>query len=273
MLSKNNEILNKPQRAFLILIGGAEDKRNKKTVLRKVVETTQASNIIIIPSASFYPRDIAFNYIEAFNSLGVEKVDYFDIRYPKEADTESFFKKINEADLLYFSGGDQVKLVNTFEGTQLLEKIKTRFLAGELSIAGTSAGAAAASNPMTYDGDYNGFIKGSVHYSKGFGFLDDITVDTHFISRGRIARLTQFLLTGLSKKGIGLGEDTGIVISSDNTFEVVGSGMVTLINSEEITHSNFKEIEDGSFYAVNNLKIGFLTAGMKFNLDKWLVEK
>ena len=273
MLIQNSETLKQTQRAFLILIGGAEDKRDKKIVLRKVVETTKANNIIIIPSASFYPRDIALNYIDAFRDLGVKKVDYFDIRYQDEADNESFFKKIDEADLLYFSGGDQVKLVNTLDGTQLLERIKTRFFEGKLNIAGTSAGAAAASNPMTFDGDYNGFIKGSVHYSKGFGFLDDITVDTHFISRGRIARLTQFLLTGLSKKGIGLGEDTGIVISPDNTFEVIGTGMVTLINSEEITHSNFDAIEDGSFYAVNNLKIGFLTAGMKFSLNKWLVEK
>jgi len=263
--------INQIAKNYLILIGGAEDRKDDKIVLRRMIETTGAKNIVLIPNASSYPREVADSYFYAFRELGVESYEYFDIRHPDEADRDHHFEILEKADLVFFSGGDQEKLVKAIDGTQLLEKIKTRFFNGTLSIAGTSAGAAAVSDPMIYDGDYEGLKKGSVKFSPGFGFLDRVTVDTHFTARCRIQRLSQFLLTGESQHGIGVDEDTAAIISSDLKFEVVGSGVVTVISSDKITFSNFFNIGQNNLISVNNLRIGYLAAGTRFSIKRWMV--
>ncbi len=261
------------KRSYLILIGGAEDKKRDKKILRLVVDKSQAKNVIVISSASSYPYEVARDYDYAFRDIGVEKVTAFDIRYPDEADKEEYFEQLAEAQLIFFSGGDQVKQVKALQGSQLIEKIRERFFAGTLTIAGTSAGAASAANPMIYDGDYRGFQKDTVNYSEGFGWLEGITIDTHFLNRQRIARLAQFLSSGKSKRGIGIDEDTAIVISPDMKFEVVGSGMVTLMSRDRTTNTNYQGLENNDYFSVNNLKIGFLAPGSSFSLQKWMMLK
>ncbi len=259
------------KRGLLILIGGAEDKKDEKIVLKRILAETQAKNIVIIPTASSYPRDVCKNYQEAFKDLGIQNIECFDIRNEHEAEREEFFTIIEEADLVFFGGGDQTILVSTLINTRLYKRMVERFNNGELHFAGTSAGAAAASNPMLYDGDNSGFQKNSVCSAIGFGFLENVTVDTHFLQRDRIPRLSQFLVSGRSDKGIGLDEDTGIIIYSDDKFEVFGSGMVTVLNSQKITGSNFEIIENQSIINFNNLRIGFLSSGAKFSIKKWSI--
>ncbi len=264
---------NQSNRGLLILIGGAEDKKDEKVILKRILAETQAKKVVIVPTASAYPRDVFRNYDDAFRSLGIKDVINFDIRKDYETEREEYHKHIEDADLVFFGGGDQTILVPAFLNTKLYDKITQRFYAGELHIAGTSAGAAAASDPMLYDGDNEGFIKGTVMLAEGFGLLKNVTVDTHFLQRERIPRLAQILLTGRSNKGIGLDEDTGIIVYPDNRFEVIGSGMVTLMNISGITGENYSSINDGEILNFNNLKIGFLSSGAKFNINKWAIVK
>lgn len=257
----------------LILIGGGEDRKYDKMVLKTVVEVSKAENVVLIPSASSYPREVASDYYYAFRDLGVKSMESFDIRDSYEADNKEYFEKLTNAQLAFFSGGDQTKLFKALRGSKLLDEINRRFQEGTLCIAGTSAGAAAASNPMIYDGDYRGFQKDTVNYSEGFGWLPDITVDTHFMNRGRIARLSQFLSSGRSQKGIGLDEDTAVIITHDLKFEVVGTGMVTILSRERNTNTNYDNIGYNENYSVNNLRVGFLSPGSSFSLNKWMMLK
>lgn len=258
---------------YLILIGGAEDKTDDRTVLKETVQKTNARNIVVIPTASMYPRDVERAYQDAFSHIGIDKMHTLDIRYRDEVDREDHYRKIEEADLIFFSGGDQVRLVDIFDGSQLIALIKARFFKGELSIAGTSAGAAAASDPMIYDGDYSGFVKGSVKYAKGFGFLPEVTIDTHFLARERIPRLAQFIASGRSRRGIGLDEDTGIVIGPNLRFEVIGSGMATVLQADRLLNTNYKDLSEREIINTNHLRIGFLSAGSKFSIKRWSVLK
>lgn len=255
----------------LILIGGAEDRKEDKIVLKRMIEFCNAKNIILIPSASSYPREVAETYETAFKDLGVTNFHVFDVRSHEEADNPMFFHQLEQADLIFISGGDQVKLVEAFEGSELIKRIKQKFLEEGLHIGGTSAGAACVSDPMIYDGDYEGFEKGTVNFSKGFGYLKDITIDTHFVARSRVGRLSQFLLSGDIKKGIGIGEDTGVLISPDMKFEVVGSGIVTLVDTEKVTYSNYDKVVEFEMFSANNLKVGFLAKNTKFDIKKWKV--
>ncbi len=261
------------KRGYLFLIGGAEDRSGEMVILKSVVKTCRAKKIVIIPTASNYTREVIETYCQCFKKIGVQEVKGIDIRYKDEVDRPEYLDLIYDADLVFFSGGDQRRLVEIFENSRLIQVIKERYFDGLLHIAGTSAGAAAVSDPILFDGDYKGFKKNSVGFYNGFGLLDDITIDTHFLNRERIPRLSQFLLSGKSSKGIGINEDTCIIISPNLRFKVIGSGVVTVLNVDKVTFSNYKQVADNSNISANNLRIGFLSSGMKFSLKRWSVLK
>jgi len=255
----------------LILIGGAEDRKEDKLILRKIVELNNAKTVTVIPSASCYPTGVSEDYYHAFKSLGVENIQIFDIREPGEADSEKYIQEIEKSDLVFMTGGDQVKLFHVFRNTELLEKIIHLHNHKGLNIAGTSAGAAVASNPMIYDGNIHGLKKGSVHFSEGFGLIKDVTIDTHFISRGRLGRLTQFLCTGITSYGIGLGENTAIFINPDNVFHVIGTGMISIVDTKNVSFSNYKDIREDEPIVIHGITAGFLQHGSTFDMNTWKV--
>ena len=147
------------QRGYLILIGGAENNSNDSGILKHILDVTRAVKIVLIPTASCYPRDVHRDYGDTFNVLNIPETTCLDIRDAREADEAHCLAALEEADLVYFSGGDQVRLVSKLVHTELLDRIRARFASGSLHIAGTSAGAAAAGNPMIYDGITRGLSK------------------------------------------------------------------------------------------------------------------
>ena len=260
------------QHGKLVLIGGAEKRSGKMTVLRRTVEINYAKTVVVIPTASSYPRSLGDSYYYTFRDLGAKDIHVFDIRNKEEANNQKYLEKISSADLIFFTGGDQVKLVDVIKHTKLFARIKKRWMDGA-TIAGTSAGAAGACDPLIYDGDKKGFSKGVTKTGEGFGLIKNITIDTHFTERNRIYRLSQFLLSGKSHRGIGLAENTGVIISPDHTMEVIGSGMVTLINSKRATFSNYNMIDNFKPVSANGLNFGFLHSGAVFNLQYWTIDR
>lgn len=264
----SNKSLN---RGYLVLIGGAEDRKNDKIILKATVDINNAKRVVVIPTASNYPLSLGDDYIYAFRNIGVEYVDVFDIREPYEADKTEYIEKVEQADLVFFTGGDQVKLVTTLIDTALLKLIFKCHNERKLTVAGTSAGSAAASDPLLFSGDDHGLIKGSIKHSKGFNFIPNITIDTHFNARNRLLRLSQFLCCGLSNRGIGIDEDTAIVINPNGIFRVIGSGYVTVLNSENLTFTSYDSIEPGEKMSFNDLILGFLQPGCMFDINTWNV--
>ena len=249
------------------MIGGNEDKRRNKTILKSLIEINNAKNMVIIPTASSYPRSLGEKYFRAFKKLGLEHISVLDIRHQNEVDKDKNFAAIENADCIFFTGGDQVRLVKIFQNSQLMDLITKKFREGS-TIAGSSAGASAVSDPMIFDGDNKGFQKGSVNFGIGFGLLPDITLDTHFVERCRLSRLAQFLSSGKSDCGIGLAEDTAIFISPDHKFKVIGSGVVTVLNSKKMKYTNFDEIEKNEKFTTDGLQISFLSNGTVFCLEQ-----
>ncbi|HPR65080.1 MAG TPA: cyanophycinase [Thermoanaerobaculia bacterium] len=259
-----------PGAGRLILIGGAEDKFNERVILQRVVHACRAGRIAIIPTASEIPRELGGRYRRAFSDLGVTQVDILDIRHSKEADLPPHLEVIQQADAVFFTGGDQVKLVEILEGSNLLALIKTRHAEG-MVVAGTSAGAAAASDTMIFDGDDEGHSKGTIRHRAGFSFLKGITVDSHFLVRCRISRLMQVIASGLTMRGIGLAEDTAIDLESNGTFTVLGSGAVVLLSGEWLEHSNYNEVKKGEAFSVDGIRLSLLAPGARFDLSRWEV--
>lgn len=260
-------------KGYLVLIGGAEDRTGRRRILRKVLNLNEGKRVAIIPSATMYASETIADYRDIFLKIGADRVWGIDIRRRSEGDRKEYLETLEECDVIFFTGGDQTRLVDLLESTKALDKIWERYGTDNVVIAGTSAGAAAAGDFMIYDGDGNGFNKSSIKHSSGFGFIKGITIDTHFMARRRISRLSQFLASGKSHKGIGISEDTAIVVFPDQTFEVIGRDVVTVMNSKELWYSNYDRIDTDEHVTVDGVNVGFLSHGTRFDLKRWRVDE
>jgi cyanophycinase len=244
----------------LYLIGGHEDKSGEMKVLRFILQDAGVKQVTLIPTASSVPRDLSADYERAFRDLELEQLDVLDIRTSEEANRDEYLEVIYNSELVFFTGGDQVHLLERLGNTKLFTAIRNKWLQG-MPIAGTSAGAAAMSKDMIYDGDGIGLLKGTVCHMQGFGFLPEFVVDTHFDVRSRLPRISQALAAGYAAAGIGLSEDTGLLISPDHKAQVFGQGYVALINKAEGFDTNYQQVAENAPWSAYNLNFSMLYAG------------
>jgi cyanophycinase len=270
----------------LIAVGGAEDKgtdlekgeihRNNLNffelgILRRIVEEAGGSDsrIEVITTASLIPEQVGQNYLNAFGKIGCNNVGIMSIRDRSEVSSQDYIERILNASAIMFSGGNQMRLTATFGGTSFLKILLSRYQKEPVVIAGTSAGAMAMSNTMIYEGNADvAHLKGQVKITTGLGFIDDVIIDSHFEKRGRFGRLAQAVATNPSCIGIGLGEDTGMLITEGNKMEAIGSGLVMIVDGHDIGHSNIADIPEGNPISIENLKVHFCEKGNGYILHK-----
>ena len=264
----------------LIAIGGAEDKGTdlekgeihrsnlnffELGILRRIVEESKSgplSRIEVLTTASMIPFEVGDNYLNAFGKIGCTNIGVMHIRNRADTLNKEYLERIRTCDVIMFTGGNQLRLTSTFGGTQLLKIVMERFKDEEhFVVAGTSAGAMAMSNTMIYEGNATkAHLKGEVKITTGLGFMNDVIFDSHFEKRGRFGRLAQAVATNPSCIGIGLGEDTGMLITGDR-MEAIGSGCVIIIDGHDIRHNNIADIPEGNPFSVENLKVHFCEKG------------
>ncbi len=272
----------------LIPVGGAEDKgtdleegeilRNNLNffelgILRRIVaETrhTKDSKIEVITTASQIPKEVGENYIDAFSKIECKHINVMSITNREEAAREEYIQRILDCDAVMFSGGNQLRLSSIFGGTQILKILLDRYQneTGFL-LAGTSAGAMAMSNTMIYEGNAaNAHLKGAVKVTTGLAFMGNVIFDSHFDKRGRFGRLAQAVACNPGCIGIGLGEDTGLLIRDGNRMEAIGSGMVVIIDGHDMRYSNIADIPFQNPISFENLRVHMLCKGNVFLLDE-----
>lgn len=270
----------------LIAVGGAEDKgtdletgeihRNNLNffelgILRRVVEEAGGNNahIEVITTASTIPFEVGENYLNAFGKIGCTNVNVMHIRNRYDTMEQEYLDRIKTCDAVMFSGGNQMRLSVTDGGTEFLSILKKRYSEEEFLIAGTSAGAMAMSQTMIYEGNAaRAHLKGEVKMTSGLGFIESVIIDSHFEKRGRFGRLAQAIATNPSSIGIGLGEDTGMLITEGNKMEAIGSGLVVIIDGHQIMHSNIADIPEGNPISVENLKVHFCEKGNGYLINE-----
>ena len=263
----------------LIAIGGAEDKGTElengevrsnlnffeRGILRRIVQEAggSLSRIEVITTASMIPYEVGDKYMDSFGKIGSTNVGVMHIRNRSDVANEEYLQRIQECNAVMFTGGNQLRLSSIFGGTQLLNILLKRLSEEEnFLIAGTSAGAMAMSNTMIYEGNASqAHLKGEVKITTGLGFMDDVIFDSHFEKRGRFGRLAQAVAGNPSCIGIGLGEDTGMLITGSNKMEAIGSGLVIIVDGHDIRHSNIADIPDGCPISIENIKVHFCEKG------------
>lgn len=254
----------------LIIIGGAEDKEGKKEILKRVCGSIDKEKdmLLVATIATEYPKEAANKYKNVFSELKVKNIKVLDISERKEAFEESNADLIREAALIFFTGGDQLRITSLIGGTPIYDALKRSCENGAI-IVGTSAGASVMSDTMIVQGeDEDSPRKCTLKMAPGIGLINDVIIDQHFAQRGRIGRL----LTGIAQNpevlGIGIDENTAIVVSNSGIVEVVGEGAVYFIDGSGITYTNVSELYADEILSMHNVKLHILTDGNKFNLIK-----
>lgn len=269
----------------LIAIGGNVDKGTdpeaaaayngvnffSSGILKRIITESKHginSRIEVVTTASMIPEEVGDSYQDAFQRLGCKNVGQLHIRNREDAQKPENLERIRQADALMFTGGNQLRLSSIYGGTEAVRIIKSRYQTEDFLIAGTSAGAMVMSNPMIYGGEsHESLMKGEVHITTGMGLVENVIIDTHFIKRGRFGRLAQSVAANPGCIGLGLGEDTGVLIKDGHHLETVGSGLVLIFDGHSIGHTNIADLPEGYPISIENLVVHVLAKGYMYDLN------
>ncbi|MBL6964764.1 MAG: cyanophycinase [Bacteroidetes bacterium] len=266
MENKNGTLVPK---GLLVAVGGNEDKDHDLIILRKIVSLikTQTVNIEIITTASEIPEEVGKMYSRSFDKIGNTSVQFMHIKTREQAEEKQYIERLKKCSVVFFTGGDQLRISSILGGTLFLDTILKKYYTEDCIIAGTSAGAAAMSQTMIFDGESaEALIKGSVKVTAGIGLVQNVIIDSHFIKRGRFSRLMELITSSPGHIGIGLGEDTGIIIRNGYLIEAIGNGLVVIFNGKHIKHSNISSINNGKAIAVENMHVHVLVDGYGYDI-------
>jgi cyanophycinase len=256
-------------RGQLLIIGGAEDKQGECEILREFVRYAGGTKarVVILTHATDFPIEVGQKYISLFEQFGVENACAIDSRTTDDTYSSTALQNIDKATGVFFTGGDQTRIVNTIKNTDLDAAIHRRFSEGMI-VAGTSAGAAIMPDMMIFDGDSETHPRMEiVKMSPGMGFFPEVIIDQHFLQRGRIGRLISALAQQKQAVlGFGIDENTAMLVTR-NKIKVIGEGAVTIIDKSDVTHSNIDDILKHEGLAICNAKLHILPRGYEFDLE------
>ena len=269
----------------LIIIGGSVDIGSynekpadltakirffEKGILNRIVAESfrkNLSKIEIITTASNIPEQVGNEYVNAFHALNAMDVSVINIKTRDEANDSEIIDRLKHADVVVFTGGDQLRLSSIIGGTEFHHLLIEKYENEDFIISGTSAGAAASSNNMIYQGSSSEALrKGEIKITGGLGFINNVIIDTHFVQRGRIGRLLYACATNPINLGIGLGEDTGLLITEGHSMEAIGSGLIILVDATHMKNTNMTDVEIGEPVSIENLIVHVMAFGDHFDL-------
>lgn len=259
-------------RGTLVIIGGAEDKKGECEILRKFVDLAggKEARLVIVTSATSQPFVVGENYRQLFLRLGVKDIDVLNVMNRHEANSSSGYEIVTGSTGIFFTGGDQLRITSVLGGTRLDEAFHRVYQNGAI-LAGTSAGASVMSETMIVGGEETEAPqKNTVQMAPGMGLISGVVLDQHFAQRGRLGRLLTAVAQHPHILGIGIDEDTAVVVPPDGIFEVIGSHTVTVIDGKQICDTNVSEASPGAPLALTNVILHILPEGYRFDISRRL---
>ncbi|QJX47023.1 cyanophycinase [Hymenobacter taeanensis] len=250
----------------LVALGGGDDD----AMLALLCDLLPSSDtpVEIITVASRDASRAAGAYEKALRDLGCRNARHLPINEHYRADAPAALRRIRRAGLVFFSGGDQERITDFLHNTEFLQVLRERYQQdATFIVAGTSAGAAALPDSMLVEGyGWRAVRKGGIETKAGLGLLPRLLIDQHFIERGRFGRLAHALTAHSMCLGLGLSEETGVIIRGGQEVEVFGDGVVVMIDGCHTKGSNLGQIGRGEPISVQNLRVNLLVAGQRLNL-------
>lgn len=250
----------------LVVIGGAENQDGEPAILKWVADRVDGGLLVVLTCATEDPEDAWERYRSIFSRLGVRNLEHVDVRDRAQALDEDLSRRIDDADVVFFTGGDQLRITSHIGDTPVFRRIRDMLSRGGV-IAGTSAGATVMSETMLVAGTSSNTPRlGDVpRMAPGLGFLDDVIVDMHFSERGRIGRLLGAVAQNPRILGVGIDEDTAMVVQA-GCVDVIGSGAVWFVDGVRAHGSNVAEAQEDDTLAIEDVTLHVLNAGRRFDL-------
>jgi len=250
----------------LVIIGGREDKEGDRAILREVCARTGHSKLVVATVATAHPDEVWDEYRRIFKDLGVRSLAHLHVESRADAFSSDKLAVLDGAGAVFFTGGDQLRITSRIGGAPVCDRIREIFLTGGV-IAGTSAGASAASETMLVSGASDQSHRtDSLLMAPGLGFLRGVIIDQHFAERGRLGRLVGAVAQNPRLLGIGIDENTAILAEADG-FTVIGAGAVYVVDGTSESYTNLSEEKPDRVVSVFDLKLHILSVGDRFMLE------
>jgi cyanophycinase len=251
----------------LVIIGGHEDKEGGALILREVVRRAGNGKVVVATLATEEPEATWRDYQRAFSKLGVRRLEHLDISSREALLRNPQPEVLDDASVVFFTGGGQLRITTLFGGTELCERVQEFYRRGG-TVAGTSAGASVMSDTMLVsgDGDESHRIGSSLQMAPGLGYIKDVIVDQHFAERGRIGRLLGAVAQNPRFLGIGLDENTAIVVEGEQRARVIGEGGVYVVDGRGVTATNLTDEDEDRAMSIFNVRLHVLSQGDEFDL-------
>jgi cyanophycinase len=251
----------------LVIIGGHEDKQGDRVILREIAGRIGSGKLVITAVASDKPDALYEEYDHVFRALGIPHVYRLCIETREDAKTSHALKTLDDASGIFFSGGDQLKITSQIGDTPVFQRIREIYDAGGL-VAGTSAGASAMCETMLVGGNgkESHKINESLQLAPGLGLMQDAIIDQHFAERGRMGRLIGAIAQNPKNLGIGIDENTAIIVEGERRFHVLGEGAVYVLNAVDVSYSNIDTLEADKALSIHDLRLDVLSEGDRFDL-------
>jgi cyanophycinase len=262
--------MTKQPKGKLIIIGGHEEKDDDREILEFVAEEVKRlkGSLVLMTVATHMPEDLVKEYTAVFRDLGVETIEAIDVRVREDGHNEANINKIEKNSVIFFTGGDQLRITSQIGDSPLYQRLVDHFHRG-MTIVGTSAGAAAMPETMLVAGPSDESAdNATLTMAPGLGLLPGVVIDSHFAQRGRIGRLLGAVAHNPKNLGIGIDEDTAIVVEHGTLFSVIGSGAVYVIDGSTITASSLSETTAEGIISIYDVRLHVLAGGDCFDLEK-----
>jgi cyanophycinase len=251
----------------LIIIGGHEEREGDAIILRAVAERTKGGKLVVATLATSEPEETYQEYRRAFTALGVKQIEHLDVPDREDLLRNPRPEIMKGASVVFFTGGGQLRITTQFGGTQLCEQIQEFYRRGG-TIAGTSAGASVMSDTMLVSGDADSShrVGANLLMAPGLGYIKDVIIDQHFAERGRIGRLLGAVAQNPRLLGIGIDENTAIVVEKENRVRVLGEGAVYIVDGRQVTSTNMDDDNENETLSIFNVRLHVLSQGDEFDL-------
>ena len=249
----------------LLLIGGHEEPGGK--ILERFAGLVPGSRpIALVTLATEEPAAAFERYRKSFGAFG-DQVQHIDAQSRLDCRDPGGIGLLEEAGGIFFTGGDQLRITSVLGGTPLEDALWRAHRRGAV-IGGTSAGASAMSTTMLVGGaDEESARRATVRMCPGLGFLPDAVVDQHFAQRGRINRLLAALAQNPGTLGIGIDEDTAVLVQGE-AMEAFGSGTVTVLDARGAAVGDASEAAVDAPLELGPVGLWVLSHGASFDLAR-----
>jgi cyanophycinase len=254
---------------ILMMIGGAEDKTGQRTCLQALARLIGSGRLVVTTLASEEPERQWSTYARVFRDLGVQHVDHLLVKTRDSLSDAANLEMLSRASGVFFTGGDQLRITTLLGGTPAYDLIRALYKKRGGIIAGTSAGAAAMGQVMPMgtatESPETHKIRQAFMMARGLSLIRDVVIDQHFAQRARIERLLGAVAENPAVLGVGIDEDTAIIVDYQR-FDVIGSGAVYVADGSSITYTNIAERGPESTLCLHNVRLHVLAMGSAFDM-------